>query len=99
MVEIEQDSQTHLDDVVAGRIMQIGDEADAAGIVLLGRIVKAARSRKQGIATVHGDIFRARADMILIFCSRHIFVPRPKHFLARRLRHSLGRIAPPALFA
>ena len=75
VIEIEQDLQAHLDDVVAGRVVQIGDEADAAGIVLLGGIVKTLRLRRQGIATLHGDIFRARADMILIFCSRHIFRP------------------------
>ena len=54
VIQIEQDSQAHLDDVVAGRVVQIGDEADAAGIVLLGGIVKTLRLRKQGIATLHG---------------------------------------------
>ena len=97
MIQIEQDLKAHLDDVVAGRVMQIGDEADAAGIMFLGGIVKALRLRRQGIATLHGDIFRARADLILIFCSRHIFVPRPKHILAHRLRQPLAGTAHPPL--
>ena len=51
MVEIEQDAQSHFDDRLRLFVAHIGDEADAAGIMLLGGIVEALRRRKSGIAT------------------------------------------------
>ena len=41
MVEVEQDLEAHPHDVVRLGVVHVGDEADAAGIVLLGRIVEA----------------------------------------------------------
>jgi hypothetical protein len=50
MVEIEQDAQSHVDDRMRFLVAHVGDEADAAGIVLLGGIVESLRRRKSGIA-------------------------------------------------
>jgi hypothetical protein len=44
MVQVQQDLQTLLDDVVALRPLDVGDEADAAGVVLVGRVVQASCS-------------------------------------------------------
>ena len=53
MVEVEQDLQAHLDDLVVRLIVELRDEADAAGVVLLGRVVEALGGRQQRIAAQH----------------------------------------------
>ena len=42
VIQVLQDLQTLLDDVVRARTLDVGDEADAAGIVLVARVVQAA---------------------------------------------------------
>ena len=41
MVEIEQDLQAHCDDFVRLGVVHIGDEADAAGVMLVARVIQA----------------------------------------------------------
>jgi hypothetical protein len=41
MVEIEQDLQAHSHEIVRLGVVQIGDEADAAGVMLVARIIEA----------------------------------------------------------
>jgi hypothetical protein len=43
MVEVGEDLQTLLDDAVRALAFDVGNEADAAGVVLVGRAVKALR--------------------------------------------------------
>ena len=43
MIEIEQDFETLLDDRMRFAVLHVGNEADAAGIVLAPRVVKALR--------------------------------------------------------
>ena len=45
VVEVAQRGQTVLDDLVAGRARQGGDERDTAGVVLVARVVQALRGR------------------------------------------------------
>ena len=78
MIKIEQDLQAQLDDFVARRVMQVGDESNAAGVVFLRGIVEALGQGQQGIAAAHDDISRARAGLVLIVRSRHDFVLRAK---------------------
>ena len=47
MGQIYEDLETVLDDLVARPRLQVGDEADAAGIVLSFRIVESLRRRRQ----------------------------------------------------
>ena len=54
VVEIEQDLQAHLDDLMARLIVELGHEADAAGIMLLGRVIEALSRRQQRIASKRG---------------------------------------------
>ncbi len=49
MVEIDQDLQTLFENVVRLAVLHVGDKADAAGIMLLGRIVEALGGRRQRI--------------------------------------------------
>ena len=49
MIEIDQDLQPLLDDRMALAVVEIGDEADAAGIVLVGGVVEADRTGKGGV--------------------------------------------------
>ena len=49
MVEVEQDLQAHLDDGVRLAVLHVGDEADAAGIVLVGGVVEPLGLRKARI--------------------------------------------------
>ena len=51
MVEIDQDLQALFEDVVRLAVLHVGDEADAAGIVLLGGIVEALGGRGQRVRT------------------------------------------------
>ena len=46
MVEIDEDLQALFEDVVRLAVVHVGDEADAAGIVLLGGIVEALGARQ-----------------------------------------------------
>ena len=54
MVQIEEDLQPHLDDVVRLGVVHVRDETHAAGVVLLGRIVKALGLGQSGVA--HDDV-------------------------------------------
>ena len=49
MVEVDEDLQPATDDVVRLAVAEIRDEADAAGIMLLGRVVEAVRRRQERI--------------------------------------------------
>ena len=49
MLEIEQDRQRVLDDLVRLAVLDVGDEADAAGVRVVDRIVEADRVRIFGI--------------------------------------------------
>ena len=40
MVEIEQDLQAHLDQFMRLGVVHVGDEADAAGVMLVARVIK-----------------------------------------------------------
>jgi len=57
MVEILENAQAHRDDVVALAVLHVGDEADAAGIVLETRVVHALRFGQVGVAGVDGGHF------------------------------------------
>ena len=65
MVDVEEDLQTLLDDVVRLLVVHVGDEADAAGIVLLGRIVEPLRRWQAGVApsdATHGGVVRRERE-------------------------------------
>ena len=55
MIEIEQDLKTHLDDRMRLAIVHIGDEADAAGVMFVPRVVEPLRRGKPGIAGGVGE--------------------------------------------
>jgi hypothetical protein len=46
MIEIEQDVQSHLDDLVRLLVVHVGDETDAAGVVFVLRAIEALRFRQ-----------------------------------------------------
>ena len=84
MVEVEQDLQAHADDVVRLRVVHVGDEADAAGIVLVGGIIQALRLRHEWIAhravAAHGGIerrlrLRSGADAAHLARAETVVVP------------------------
>ena len=77
MLEVEQNGEAVVDDLVRLASLKIGDEADAAGILVERGIVKAARGRCAGIGSVAGgqmligagllrrpDIFSARPSRL-----------------------------------
>ena len=49
MIEVDENLQALLQNVVRLAIAHVGDEADAAGIVLLGGVVEALGARQEGI--------------------------------------------------
>jgi len=49
MVEVDQDLQTLLENRMRLAIVEVGDEADAAGIVLLRGVVKSNSARQGGV--------------------------------------------------
>ena len=71
MGEVLEDLQAMLDDRVAAAAFQIGDEADAAGIVLALRIVESLRRRRRRPRRRRGTRKRATE------CHRHM-KPRPR---------------------
>ena len=60
MVEVVQDAQALLDDLVALLALDMGDEADAASVVFIGRVVQTLgrrRRRRDGEGMLfHGDL-------------------------------------------
>ena len=54
MVEIDEDLQALLEDVVRLAVAHVGDEADAAGIVLPGGVVEALGARQERVGTTTG---------------------------------------------
>ncbi len=54
VVEVDEDLQALLQDVMRLAVPHVGDEADAAGIVLLGRVVEPLRARQEGIGHAQG---------------------------------------------
>ncbi len=71
MGEVLQNLQAMLDDRVARTSLQIGDEADAAGIVLALRIIESLRGRRRRPRPSRGTQKRATE------CHRHM-KPRPR---------------------
>ena len=58
MVEVLEDLQALLDDLVALLALDVGDEADAAGVVLVVRVVQTLRGGNRVnrlLVIVHGD--------------------------------------------
>ena len=56
MIEIEQDLQAFFDNVMRLAIMHVRNKADAAGIFLIRRIIKAMRFGKSGIENRYGRL-------------------------------------------
>jgi hypothetical protein len=62
--EVLEDQQALLDDLVALLPLDVRDEADAAGVVLIGRVVEALRTWRGGRAVsniAHGSHLVARS--------------------------------------
>ena len=85
MVEVEKDLQPLVDDVVRLLIVQVGDKADTAGIVLVPGIVEALRRRQAritpGIGRKSGfrrPVLATRPVPLMLSCSRHAPSPKPK---------------------
>ena len=102
MLEVQQDLQALLDDVVRLAVVQVGDEADAAGIALVQRIEQAFRLGKVWVVNLghHGRISgrvdigggiggRAfeRAARSVGLCSPDPRRLVPAHRLLRSVRH------------
>jgi hypothetical protein len=49
MLEVAEDAQAVLDDLVRPAAFDVGDEADAAGILVQRRVIKALRQRRAGV--------------------------------------------------
>ena len=59
VVEVVQDAQALLDDLVALLALDVGDEADAASVVFIGRVVQTLGRRRDGEGMLfHGDLPR-----------------------------------------
>ena len=50
MVEVQEDLQSHFDNVMGLAALHIGDKADAAGVFFEGGIIKSLRIRQAGVA-------------------------------------------------
>ncbi len=70
MLEIDQDGQRILDDLVRLAALDVGDEADAAGILVERRVVEAARRRQAGIGGI-GKIGGAQGAPLLLVIPVH----------------------------
>ena len=76
MVEVDKDPQTLFENVVRLAILHVGDKADAAGIMLLGRIVKGLGGRRQRVQSdTRLPRFGGLAERRL-GCSVHLSAPR-----------------------
>ena len=62
-VEVLQDLQAIRDDVVRAAALQVGDEADAAGIVLVARIVEAGQPHRRTSRLVAAGAFGGGARL------------------------------------
>ena len=76
MIEIGQDLQALFENVVRPAVFHVGHEADAAGIMLIGRIVEALGARGQRIHS-RGDA-RSRASEALVELGLSVHFPLPK---------------------
>jgi hypothetical protein len=57
-IEVLEDLQALLDDLVTFLALDVGDEADAAGVVLVLRVIETLRGGNRGdrlLVIVHGD--------------------------------------------
>ncbi len=109
MVEVQQDLETHAHDVVGLGVVHVGDEADAAGVVLLGRIVEPVGLGNAGIA--HDDIaaharvrrrlrLRSRHDLaVRLVAARHVLDPSDhRHRQSSSSAERSGLVSNPVLF-
>ena len=90
MVEIDQDLQALLEDLVRLAVLHVGDEADAAGIVLVRGIVEPLRARQQRVdpgqnrartrACRGGALFRGRWRWVPRFWRSFFRSPKGSRF-------------------
>ena len=94
VVEVDQDLQTLFEDVVRLAVLHVGDEADAAGIMLLGGIVEPLRRRRQrvpariGLREPAAQLIERRSS-----CGVHLSAPRAVAHLVRPLLQIFRRIS------
>ena len=67
VVEVAQRREAEADDLVAAPAVHVGDEADAAGVVLEARVVEALRSRARACRHFVSSRFRARQRTVECF--------------------------------
>ena len=80
MLEVEQDRQRVLDDLVRLAALDVGNEPDAAGILVERRIIKTARARTPGsaLSTKRAPVRRSAAPSTLIEpCRAHLVLTSP----------------------
>ena len=109
MLEIAQDGEGILDQLVRGAALDVGNEADAAGILFERGIVKSLRRRQPGVGAVgkaRRGAFAARSSAPALACAhvcRAHFRPRvsppPKHRRTRRLGAPSASAAPKGVAA
>ena len=104
MLEIAEDGEGILDQLVRGAALDVGNEADPAGILFERGVVKSLRRRQPGVGAVgkaRRGAFAARSSAPALACAnvcRAHFRPRvsppPKHRRTRRLGAPSASAAP-----
>ena len=75
MVEIDQDLQALLEDRVRGAALHVGDDADAAGIALVRRIVETLRAGQRRVGAARQRRRRRTAGLLLVGVGVHLSTP------------------------
>ncbi len=96
--QVAQDGQRVLDDLVRGLALDVGDEADAAGVLVEPRIVEALHRRQAGVAAIGKGKPSRRGDTIVTRSGGSVLAVEPgrAHNLPRRSSAHPPRSAAPA---